>query len=58
MGSVLLWYNPTVQSDLIYSPATKFNRWGVEAPMYSEALGYAASVGIRRGVKTLGILSP
>ncbi len=58
MGSVLLWYSPTVQSDLIYSPATKFNRWGVEAPMYSDALGFAASVGIRRGVKTLGILSP
>lgn len=58
MGSVLLWYNPTVQSDLIYSPSVKFNRWGVEAPMYSDELGYAASVGIRRGVKTLGILSP
>ena len=58
MGSVLLWYNPTVLSDLIYSPSIKFNRWGVEAPMYSDELGYAASVGIRRGVKTLGILSP
>ncbi len=58
MGSVLLWNNPSVRADLIYSPATKFNRWGVEAPIYTDALGYEASVGIRKGVKAISVLAP
>jgi len=33
--------------DLFFSPVSKYNMWGQEAPLYGDVLGYQGSVGIR-----------
>jgi hypothetical protein len=53
---VLLWRRPTGRTDLFFSPDSKSNLQGDQIPVYESGKGYAGSVGLRAGVKTLNIV--
>jgi hypothetical protein len=55
-SSVLLWRRPTGRTDLFFSPDSKSNLQGDQIPVYESGKGYAGSVGLRAGVKTLNIV--
>ena len=55
-GAALLWRRPSGRSDLFYSPEFKTNQQGQEMPVYESGRGYAASAGIRSGVRNLKVL--
>ena len=60
-GAALLWRRPTGRTDLFYSPEFKINTDGSETPVFTiekttGQVWYAASIGIRTGIRSLRVL--
>ena len=55
-GSVQLWGSPSTTADLLFSPNSRQNFWGSDAPLYTDANGYQGAIGLRAGVQFVSVI--